>query len=73
MKHSQLYMALGEYDSAFAMLNRETGGQARFSNTLIRALPWLRQMKGDPRYEALLERAGVSDRQLRAAGLTPEQ
>jgi len=55
------------------MLNRETGGQARFTNTVIRADPMYRNLRGDPRYEALLERAGVSDRQLRAMGVTPEQ
>ena len=72
-KSPGFYAALGERDSAFAMLNRETGGQARFTNTVIRADPMYRNLRGDPRYEALLERAGVSDRQLRAMGVTPEQ
>ena len=73
LKDPRIYAALGQLDSALAMLKRETGARARFSNTMIRAVPWFRPMKGDPRYEALLERAGVSDRQLRAMGVTPEQ
>lgn len=72
-KNPQFYAMLGQRDSAFAMLNRETGSRARFTNTVIKTDVMLRSLKSDPRYQALLERAGVSDRQLRAAGLIPEQ
>ena len=55
---AMVYMKLGDHDTAFARLER---AREERSNGLAYLLRWweLDPMRGDPRYEALLQRVGL--------------
>jgi tetratricopeptide (TPR) repeat protein len=54
----------GETDDALAWLNRALDEEQPLAS--VKTEPYLRSLHGDPRWETLLERAGVSDSQVSA-------
>jgi eukaryotic-like serine/threonine-protein kinase len=71
-KDAHTYVIFGEPDSAMRVLQALTGLEGRFVETNLRADPLFRRLKSDPRYQRMLEKAGLTDEQLRAAGFHPE-
>lgn len=56
---AEAYAALGDYDRAFELLDEAVA--ANTEGWALRTDPDLDILRGDPRFEALLERAGLDD------------
>ncbi|HVF38504.1 MAG TPA: protein kinase [Gemmatimonadaceae bacterium] len=64
-----LYSFLKEPDSAFAMIERELRDRNGFTVIGMKVDQMLRPLRSDPRWEAMLRLAGLTDSQLEAAGI----
>ena len=72
-RNPEVYAMLGERDSAFAMIDRGIREKSDFfTATVLKTNPMFVRLRTDPRFEAMLERLGLTDRQLQAAGFSPK-
>ena len=60
----KIYIALGDYDRAFEILNNSISDRTFFQMYTIKVAPWFDPIRDDPRFEKILTRMGLADQQL---------
>ncbi len=60
----RIYVALGEYDKAFELLNQAIIDRSLLQMFVIKKGPWYDPIRDDPRFEEILTKMGLADHQL---------
>ncbi len=60
----KIYVALGDYDTAFERLNQSVMDRSLVQMFVIKQAPWYDPLRDDPRFQQILTRMGLADHQL---------
>jgi adenylate cyclase len=62
---AKIYIALGDYDKAFDILDASITNLSFYQMYVIKQAPWYDPLRDDPRFDRILTRMGLSDQQLK--------
>jgi DNA integrity scanning protein DisA with diadenylate cyclase activity len=61
---SKIYVALGDYDRALDVLDNAIMNRSFFIMYSIKQAPWFDPLRSNPRFDRIIEKMGLSDKQL---------